>query len=138
MIIIIFSSYFLPGSWLPSACCRPGSSWTHFLPGFSLSLSTFLGPTLKSTFKLKLKMHLNKSQSTFFITIFSPSFKNNFHFLYLIYFQWLQLRKLEMHLNNPQITSDEYRAEARVTFWKMVKRQDTAFILTIIMIRIIR
>ena len=50
LIIIIFLSYFLPGSWLPSACCRPGSSWTHFLPGFSLSLSSFLGPTLKSTF----------------------------------------------------------------------------------------
>ena len=42
------------------------------------------------------------------------TFNDNFHF------QWLQLRKLEMHLNNPQMSSDEYRAEARVTFWKMV------------------
>jgi len=38
----------------------------------------------------------------------------------LTFFQWLQLRKLEMHLNNPQISSDEYRSEARVTFWKMI------------------
>ena len=67
-------------------------------------------------------MHLKKSFITFtfndnlcsllFLVTFNPS--DNFHF------QWLQLRKLEMHLNNPQISSDEYRAEARVTFWKMV------------------
>jgi len=40
--------------------------------------------------------------------------------LALMFFQWLQLRKLDTHLNNPQMSSDEYRAEARVTFWKMI------------------
>jgi len=38
----------------------------------------------------------------------------------LAFFQWLQLRKLEMHLVNPLVSSDEYRAEARATFWKMI------------------
>lgn len=34
--------------------------------------------------------------------------------------QWLQLRKLRAHLDNPEMSSDEYRAECRKTFWKMI------------------
>jgi len=38
----------------------------------------------------------------------------------LIFFQWLQLRKLNTHLANPKISSDEYRANTRTTFWRMI------------------
>jgi len=38
----------------------------------------------------------------------------------LMFVQWLQLRKLNKHLDNPKVSSDEYRAEARATFWKMI------------------
>lgn len=34
--------------------------------------------------------------------------------------QWLQLRKLRAHLDNPEMSSDEYRAECRKTFWNMI------------------
>ena len=34
--------------------------------------------------------------------------------------QWLQLRKLRAHMDNPEMSSDEYRAECRNMFWKMV------------------
>ena len=51
----------------------------------------------------------------------------------LIFFQWLQLRKLDLHLSNPEVSSDEYRAEARVTFWKMVRICQGEWVLKIIL-----
>jgi len=38
----------------------------------------------------------------------------------LMWAQFLQLRKLRAHLNNPEMSSDEYRAACRKTFWKMM------------------
>jgi len=38
----------------------------------------------------------------------------------LMFVQWLQLRKLRLHLDNPKISSDEYREKCRKTFWKMI------------------
>jgi len=40
----------------------------------------------------------------------------------LMWAQFLQLRKLRAHLNNPEMSSDEYRAACRKTFWKMVNK----------------
>ena len=40
----------------------------------------------------------------------------------LMWAQFLQLRKLREHLNNPEMSSDEYRAACRKTFWKMVNK----------------
>jgi len=38
----------------------------------------------------------------------------------LMFAQWLQLRKLKSHLDVPEMSSDEYRAACRKTFWKMI------------------
>ena len=89
------------------------------------SIFTFILNFWHSTFNIhnwgvRKLSSLENEQITFTFTFFVQLLMITFTFNYNFHFQWLQLRKLEMHLNNPQISSDEYRAEARVTFWKMV------------------